>query len=53
MNEEKKKELIKAAEQYLLEKYGVAFLRMDKEKQGALICETIINAINTHGARSV
>lgn len=51
MNEEKKKELIKAAEQYLIEKYGVLFLRLSEEKQSALICETLIKAIkkNTHG----
>lgn len=51
MNKEKQIDLIKATENYLIEKYGVSFLRLSKEKQSALICETLIKAIkkNTHG----
>ena len=39
MINEKKMQFIKVTEQYLLEKYGAAFLRLSKEKQSALICD--------------
>jgi hypothetical protein len=51
MINEKKMQLIKVTEQYLLEKHGAAFLKLSKEKQNALICETIRTALENKKAR--
>lgn len=45
------REMLKAAENHLLAKYGVAFLKLDKEKQHALIVETLNKALKEMKAR--
>lgn len=48
--------LIEVTRNYLYEKYGAAFLKLNEKQQNAMICETLRRAIkekislkNTHG----
>jgi hypothetical protein len=45
MLDEKYMKLIEATRQYLLERYGAAFLKLNEKQQNIMICETIRQAI--------
>lgn len=45
------REMIKATENHLRAKYGIAFDKMDKEKQHSLIVETLNKALKEMKAR--